>query len=36
MDGVRKLNISESYTPLSESYSNYLYTGTFLLLPFID
>jgi hypothetical protein len=25
MDRVRKLNISESYTPSSESYSNYLY-----------
>jgi hypothetical protein len=25
MDRVRKLNISESYTPSSESYSNYFY-----------
>jgi hypothetical protein len=26
MDRVRKLNISESYTPSSESYSNYWYS----------
>jgi hypothetical protein len=34
MDKVRKPNISESYTPSSESYSNYLYYQSFEFLSF--